>query len=354
MTVGQLKEALAGDDGLLLASKIVRCVKAVRGTRPYWYMEGAKLKDMINQIGMPTLFYTLSMADLSWPDLHRLMPDDPFQQGLTDAESFQIRMRNIANNPHIVSAYLSVKHKCLRETILQHLDLMEDTKIADFWFRVEWQAHSSGKHVLVPASCSSPDNVSLGHIHGFLWLTDALRVNDLNWSDPADRDKVKDYFSCFITATNPDPLHARPAHDCLFNNYLPPATQELWDLEDDHCNLCNRCQKHGAIIAGCRHCVPLQCHKRGSCRFYFPYPLTPEPLAFIENTESRTRKRFSPSRNDAWLNQHSKAILIGWRANTDLQPVLDCEAAIKYISKYTSKPEMVSDGYHNALKEVCS
>ena len=150
MTIGQLKEALAGDDGLLLTSKIVRCVKAVHGTRPYWYMEGAKLKDMITQIGTPTLFYTLSMANLSWPDLHRLMPEDPFHEGLTDAESFQIRMRNIANNPHIVSAYLSVKHKCLRETVLQHLDLTEDTKVADFWFRVEWQARGSGEHVLLP------------------------------------------------------------------------------------------------------------------------------------------------------------------------------------------------------------
>ena len=149
MTIGQLKEALVEDDGPLLASKIVRCVKAVRGTRPYWYMEGAKLKDMITQIGTPTLFYTLSMADLSWPDLHRLMPEDPFRQGLTDAESFQIRMRNIANNPHIVSAYLSVKHKCLRETILQHLDLTEDSKIADFWFRVEWQARGSGELTLM-------------------------------------------------------------------------------------------------------------------------------------------------------------------------------------------------------------
>ena len=88
MTIGELKTALAGDDGETLASKIVRCLKTVRSTRPYWYMEGAKLKDMINQIRTPTLFYTLSMADMSWLDLHRLMPEDPFQPGLTDADSF--------------------------------------------------------------------------------------------------------------------------------------------------------------------------------------------------------------------------------------------------------------------------
>jgi hypothetical protein len=90
MTIGQLKDALTDDDGPTLTSKIVRCLKGVRGTCPYWFMEGAKLKDMINQIGTPTLFYMLSMADLSWPDLHYLMPDDPFRPGLTDTQSFQI------------------------------------------------------------------------------------------------------------------------------------------------------------------------------------------------------------------------------------------------------------------------
>ena len=144
MTVGQLREALRGQDGLELASKIVRCLKSVRGTRPYWFVEGGKLQDMIEQLGTPTLFYTLSMADLYWPDLHRLMPDDPFRDGLTSRQSFLIRSRNIANNPHIVSSYLSIKHHYLKETVLQHLDTSENTRISDFWFRVEWQARGSG------------------------------------------------------------------------------------------------------------------------------------------------------------------------------------------------------------------
>jgi ATP-dependent DNA helicase PIF1 len=144
MTVGQLKDALKTDNGPQLAMKIARCVKSVRGTRPYWFMQGAKLTDMITQIGTPTLFYTLSMADLSWPDLHRLMPEDPFQPGLTPTESFQLRSRNIANNPHIVSAYLLLKHRCLRDTIFQHLDITGHCKVKDFWYRVEWQARGSG------------------------------------------------------------------------------------------------------------------------------------------------------------------------------------------------------------------
>ena len=99
MTVGQLKTALARDTGPQLASKIVHCVRTVHGTRPYWFMEAAKLKDMIEQIGTPTLFYTLSMADLSWPDLHCLMPDDPFRKGLSNEQSYQIQAQNISPIP---------------------------------------------------------------------------------------------------------------------------------------------------------------------------------------------------------------------------------------------------------------
>jgi hypothetical protein len=99
---------------------------------------------MIVQIGTPTFFYTLSMADMSWPDLHRLMPDDPSRPGLTPTQSSQMQYHNLANNPHIVSAYLSTKHHHLMDTVLQHLDLADNAHISDFWYHVEWQARSSG------------------------------------------------------------------------------------------------------------------------------------------------------------------------------------------------------------------
>ena len=164
------------------------------------------------------------------------------------------------------------------------------------------------------------------------------------------------YFSRLITAWNPDPTRPRPppGQDCLLLDLLPPASRERWDFEDDHCNLSNRCQKHGTVLSGCRRCVPALCHKRGVCRFHFPYPCSPDAAAYVEDPDDGARKRFVPARNDGWLNQHSKPVLLGWRANCDLQPVLDREAAIKYVSKYASKPETVSEGYHHALTEFCN
>ena len=81
-------------------------------------MEGGKLCDMIAQIGMPTFFYTLFMADMSWPDLHDLMPKDPSAPGLSASQASQVRYRNLTGNPHIVASYLMRKHHLLMDTVL--------------------------------------------------------------------------------------------------------------------------------------------------------------------------------------------------------------------------------------------
>ena len=125
-------------------------------------------------------------------------------------------------------------------------------------------------------------------------------------------------------------------------------------MEEDHCALCNRCQKHGKITRGVRACLPSQCYKKGCCRFHFPYPVSAAATASVDGEETGFRKRFSAKRNDPWMNQHSTPVLLAWRANVDLQPVLDKKAAIQYISKYASKPEVLSQSYREALSDFCS
>ena len=205
MTIGQLKHAFAQYDGAQLAADIACCLKTVKATRPYWQMEGGKLRDMITQIGTPTFFYTLSMADMSWPDLHNLMPENPHRPGLTPTEASQIHYHNIANNPHIVATYLSTKHTALKDTVLQHLDLEDSARISDFWYRVEWQARGSGNVYLLYAALHRRSRHT-GHIHGFLWLENALPVDNIDWTLPDGCRQIVDYFSCFITAYNPNPF----------------------------------------------------------------------------------------------------------------------------------------------------
>jgi hypothetical protein len=65
--------------------------------------------------------------------------------------------------------------------------------------------------------------------------------------------------------------------------------------------------------------------------------------------DSKRRLRFEPRRNDRLINPNNTAMLLGWRANIDLKPVLSKYAAIDYIAKYASKSEKQAPAFPELL-----
>ena len=122
----------------------MRLGTVLRGTRAYWNKCHAELLDMVQQIGSPTIFFTLSAADMQWPYLHKLMPGT-CPRGLGEARKW--RRQNLIDNPHIVSHYMHLRHTMFRDEIFEHYH-----QATDYWCCYEWQ------------HCGSP------HVHGFLWL----------------------------------------------------------------------------------------------------------------------------------------------------------------------------------------
>ena len=47
---------------------------SLRRKHSFWNKKRGELYDMITQLGSPTFFFTLSVADTKWTDLHMLMP----------------------------------------------------------------------------------------------------------------------------------------------------------------------------------------------------------------------------------------------------------------------------------------
>jgi hypothetical protein len=121
--------------------------------------------------------------------------------------------------------------------------------------------------------------------------------------------------------------------------------------EDDHRDLCKPLPKHGALTCGERHCRPLSV-TNGSYRSHFLIP----PLTISSPSLKPTEARHE--RDSVWFGMSLGAINIlnsccelCWRGNVDLQTVLDCASAIRYISDYANKPETVSKSYHAALND---
>ncbi|HEY0652265.1 MAG TPA: AAA family ATPase, partial [Chryseosolibacter sp.] len=89
------------------------------------------------------------------------------------------------------------------------------------------------------------------------------------------------------------------------------------------------------------------------CRFGFPKPLRAKSrIEFEEYDNGSVRVKFVSTRNDQRMNQHNKMLLCTWKANCDMQLVLDEEMAIKYMVKYASKPEQRSSQATSLIGQV--
>ena len=86
-----------------LADKIMRYGEGLRGSRQFWMARRYELSDFIKQIGHQGLiFFTFSVADLHWPELHKLMLDEE-----NSGDSANKRQQNLVDNPHIAAWFFN-------------------------------------------------------------------------------------------------------------------------------------------------------------------------------------------------------------------------------------------------------
>ncbi|XP_059070762.1 uncharacterized protein LOC131860375 [Cryptomeria japonica] len=71
-----------------LPNQLMHFAASLRGTRAYWNRSRRDLTTMVHQLGAPTLFFTLSVADTKWPELHKLFPATPSSGHQTTKKTF--------------------------------------------------------------------------------------------------------------------------------------------------------------------------------------------------------------------------------------------------------------------------
>jgi hypothetical protein len=192
MTTEELKALLEEGDHSI-ARKMIRYGAKLRGTRAYWHARQNELIDMIRVKGSPHFFFTLSAADLQWPDLRRFMPQEiPVPEDDSAAARRQRRLA-LERNPHIAASYLDQRVQIFMKHIIGAI-----FEVKHFWYRYESQERGSG------------------HVHGFVWLKNAPNVEEIDWNllkangvVPEEQrqkmDEFKQFWDKIITATNPFP-----------------------------------------------------------------------------------------------------------------------------------------------------
>jgi ATP-dependent DNA helicase PIF1 len=306
----------------ILAQRIARRGAVLPGTRPYWSDASRKLKAQIRDPNCksPHLFFTVSAADIQWPDLHQHMSANPEAPPENEQEAYRIRMANLNQNPAIAAYYFQKRWEIFFEEVVK-----PQLNVVDHWWRFEWQHRGSS------------------HIHGFLWLRDAPSVEDLKLDNDQSVHQFVTFWDALVSTWNPKPNHPpAPIHPSS------RAFTTLSDTQQELVELINRVQRHAKCSSYCLRRDKTT--REEVCRFRFPQDL--RDLTELVQKEGESLPEFLTKRNDPLLNSFNPTWILGWHANMDFRPVLSPHAAISYISKYVSKAEGQSKTYQDILQNV--
>ena len=299
-----------------------------------WFQRYNELRALIEQKVPPTFFWTVSSADTFWSELHDLLPHPA---GITPQNA---RICAIINNPHITDWFFYTK---LTDWV-QHW--LYDALGADWhWYRFEYQAcgsthaHGCAKLSNDPGICGLIQKVALA------WnISDDANSTVIQPDERAhilqEGEKAKievlSYCDWLVTTCNdalPDELWFLPnTHPCII------SIRNEVDLEEDYHNLTNSVQRHTRSAAYCLKKKSGQ--QTPQCRFSYPRPTqTESTIEFEKLGDGIIRATLLTKRNDPRLNSHSRLLLQNWRANVDLQIVVDVHACARYMAKYVAKAE---------------
>ena len=95
LSVKELR-GMVGCEGEAFSNCVLRYEASLQGTRQYWFKQWSWLIAMVDTLGLPTIFFTHSAADLQWPKLgHLICPDD--------SECSSSHNRDVLENPAIAN-----------------------------------------------------------------------------------------------------------------------------------------------------------------------------------------------------------------------------------------------------------
>ncbi|KAK3908319.1 ATP-dependent DNA helicase [Frankliniella fusca] len=284
----------------------------IRGTREFWSSRANELSSLCDFLGLPTIFFTASAADMKWPRLRELICEHMSLSNVDDKAYYKL----VLENPKACSDYFYEIFTMFFECIV-----LGYFQVVDFWYRFEWQMRGSP------------------HVHGVMWLSNAVDVKMLESKFEEVKISVINFFDRLISCETPN------------LNFVDvgthPCSVKIADttcVEDDLSALINTVQMH-------------ECSKRCTndgktkCKYGFPKDLR-------ENSDLVLSKRkyyeFHGKRNHPNINQYNTIWLRSLRSNCDFGAILSDGGFRHYIAKYASKSEVKSRPLLDILSSILS
>ncbi|KAJ8018963.1 hypothetical protein HOLleu_42737 [Holothuria leucospilota] len=330
-----------------------RVFRSLRGSPPYWENSKKELFAMIRQLGIPTWFMSFSAAETRWLHLLRILGRTLQNKELTDSEilnmSWQEKSDFIQSDPGTCSRHFDYSVRRLISDVMQS-SYRPVGDIIDYFYRIEFQQRRSP------------------HIHMLAWIKDAPQYGS------ATNEQVVSFVDTYVTCSKPPSSvnhsvklqshsHAKTCRKktqglCRFGFPLPPMPRTVIltpvsdsNLEDGNESLPGLYKRIKEYLDG------LKLADDVTTTFE-------EMLQILDMTEDQYIRgirwsltadklflRRSPS--EIRVNAYNKPLLETWKANMDIQYVLDAYACAMYIVSYISKGQRgMSNLMQRATKEA--
>ena len=329
-----------------------RILKDIRGTPAYWQKVHYEVLAMIRQLGIPTWFLTLSAADMKWPEVIQIIARQ-YGTILTDEQvsslSWEEKCSWLRRNPITAARHFQYRLDLFWNDFLKS-KAMPIGEVVDFMIRIEFQARGSP------------------HAHTIVWIKDAPKFG-------TDRvEEVVEFIDKYQTCAIPD------------------NDAELHDL-----------------VQLQSHVHSSSCMRKGSCRFHIPKLPSPTTLISTEPQDEQDKAVKVKRANDIFkqindkimeihsfenvtleqllqfsnvsmkdymealhtskrgntvvlkrqptemnINNYNPAILKAWKANMDIQYILDAYACVMYVTSYMMKSERAMGELLRHVSKECS
>ena len=253
LTVDELRDMI-GREGEAFSNSVLHYASSLRGTRQYWFKQRSRLISMVDTLGLPTILFTHSAADLQWPELARLICPE-------DLDSSSTRIKAVNANPALADWFFYHRVQKFMEVFYQGV-----LQATDYWMRFEWQHRGSP------------------HVHGVAWLPNAPDVEQL-FKATGNIESVKEdiiqYANRLVSTINPAvapdgsnvesaPQPVTQPHICS-KSYL-----EVQDHNDDLSQLIATSQRNTRCSEA--YCLRTR-HGKQACRFIRSHCNLRQPLS---------------------------------------------------------------------------
>ena len=329
-----------------------RIFKDLRGSPPYWEQSKKDIFAMIRKLGIPTWFASFSSAETRWSHLLNILSQSLHGKTLSNEEIAELswfeKAELIKNDPVTCTRHFDHQVKTFINSVLfssQH----PIGKVTDYFYKVEFQMRGSP------------------HIHMLIWVEDSPKLDDTEESQAAVVAFIDRYITCHRNKKIEDLVdvqehsHSRTCkkknkNECRFNFPQPPMQQTcILDPLDGEISDDDK-EKHKANWGKIKKV--LDDMKTGKdidiSEFLKQLSLSKEDYILAIRSSLTSARIFLRRRvSEIRINNYSSILLRCWRANMDIQFVMDPYACAMYIVTYITKSQRgMSLLLLNAAKEA--